>query len=78
MQLEIFFPLGLVCDYVASVNLWSGYQPGPCWDMLMDLQDKMLDKIPFTESESQIWKEYQFALKGYKYDTLGNLYPYTG
>jgi len=74
MQLEIFYPNDNPQEPNHLVNLWSGYQPGPCWEMLMDLQDKMLDKTPFTASESKIWKDHQFAPKGYKYDTYGNLY----
>jgi len=70
MQLALNFPQERgQCFYT-----WEGYQPGPCWDLLLDLQDKMLDKIPFSESESQIWQDHQFSPKGYKYDTKGNLF----
>jgi hypothetical protein len=70
MQLEIFFP--------ENEYIWSGFQPGPDWELMMDLQDKMWDKIPFTKTESQLWKEHQFAPKGFKYNTLGKLYPCVG
>lgn len=70
MQLSIIFqPEVRVYPYT-----WHGYQPGPDWDILIDLQDRFLDGAPFSEHDSQIWKDFQFAPEGWKYDDNGNLY----
>ncbi len=71
MQLEINFPSS---ESSAFFYTWFGYQPGVSWDRLMDLQDKFLDNIPFSDEDSQLWKVFQFAPTGWKYDNSGNLY----